>query len=101
MNRPLRAFVNVLMLLFVLSVFGCGRGTPSGPPRFDLVKVGMTVQQVEAVLGKPRYANALAGHPDIELRWYQGDGNNTIFVTFKNGIVEQMHDEKPRSRIGI
>ena len=83
-------------LSFALAAAGCDRGQ-SGPPRVQLVKTGMTVQQVEQVLGKPvSVHNMPPALPGMQLREYRGDGDKRIFIGFKNGVATDISESAPR-----
>ncbi len=89
----LRNVALVLLLAgFVLSVAGCAGGKVS-KSNFDKVKTGMTVAEVEKILGKGveetkkaegPLAAALAGKAKI-ITWT--DGGKSIIVTFLNDKV--------------
>jgi len=103
MNILLNEILGRLMPILIVGVIGCGCGArPSGPPRIDLVQMDMTVEQVDAVLGKPLSVDDnLMNSANVQLRAYQGDGDHWIFVDFKNGRVIRMKDVKPTSKIPI
>jgi hypothetical protein len=77
---------------------GCGNARPK--VRVDLVKKGMTATEVEEILGAPlsivKVGPAQPSDPVQEWRDYQGDGDHTITVRYKNGKVEWFQEITPR-----
>ena len=73
------------------------------PPRvrLDLVKEGMTVGQVEAILGKPLDVMDVGPRkptgPLHQFRTYRGNGSNTIRVHFIDGVVDAFQENGPIS----
>jgi hypothetical protein len=55
----------------------------------EMVKPGMTVEQVEAIFGKPGWV-----HPEyiLESRGYTNDQKHYVYVTFKNGRVFEIEE---------
>ena len=90
-----RGFDLLVSLLLTAAAAGCDRGR-SGPPKVQLVKVGMTVQQVEQVLGKPVRVRNIPTLPGVQLREYRGDGEKRLFITFETGVVTDIDESAPR-----
>ena len=67
-----------------------------GPPRMQLVKLGMTISEVEGVLGQPKSTMPIGDLPGEEYRAYSGDGHNTINIRFKDGIAIHIQEFEPR-----
>ena len=66
-------------------------------PRISLVSKGMTVEQVERVLGKPiEVIDMPPVVPDTQIRHYKGDDDHSNFIHFKKGVAEDIHDSIPR-----
>ena len=87
-NR-LAIVVLVVMGLGVLTLAGCGGKVTKS--NFDQIKTGMTVAEVEGILGKATDTKSgavnlpgIAGSGSI-MTWK--DGEKTIAVTFANGKV--------------
>jgi hypothetical protein len=85
------------MGLMAAAIGGCG---PRPKVRLDLVTKGMTVSQVEAILGKPIEVMDLGPSPPLrpggQLRIYRGDGDHRINVVYHDGIVDHFYDRPPR-----
>jgi hypothetical protein len=66
----------------------------------NLLKKGMNVQQVEKILGEPLKVYGPVriepNDPILEIRWYQGNGDHKIAVTFRDGSVSDFHEEVPK-----
>jgi hypothetical protein len=92
------------VLLLVIWLIYSFAQIPSGPPKIQLLKVGMTVKQAEKILGKPVKTWTVPGAPDSDCRQYKGNKDRTIIVTYKNGTVERFEetvtDSWPRLPIG-
>ena len=83
-----RSLIGVLMLgLILLFLSGCGKVSKSN---YDKIENGMTVSQVEGILGKGKEAGAagaignLTGSVKV-ITW--GDDKKSITVTFVNDKV--------------
>jgi hypothetical protein len=66
------------------------------PPKLSLVKAGMTVEEVEALLGEPIRMDKLPDPltPGEQARWYSGDvWGREIVVDFKDCRVNWFHGD--------
>jgi hypothetical protein len=90
-TRHTRRRVIVSVIVIRLLSGGC-QGCARPKVHLELVKKGMTVAEVEAILGKPieRFSRG------AELRTYRGDGHNLIDVTYQDGKVDSFHEVIPR-----
>ncbi|HET6428823.1 MAG TPA: outer membrane protein assembly factor BamE [Phycisphaerae bacterium] len=94
-----RVALGVLLVGLVLSFAGCG-GKVVNKSNYDKIKMGMTVSQVEAILGKGQQkvettgglppAPGMPGMPTMTtsasiMVW--AEGKSTITVTFMDGKV--------------
>jgi hypothetical protein len=71
----------------------------SGPDS-ERVHVGMTVEQVEAILGKPNWVKEYM--PGDEHRGYSIGGGRTMTIRFKNGRAAEIEQRtrRPWLRVG-
>lgn len=63
----------------------------------DMVRPGMTVEQVEAVFGKPTSVREI--FPGEEWRSYSNDGKHYVNVEFKNGRVFHLEEHTRDTRL--
>jgi hypothetical protein len=97
--RHLALFVSIGTLL---AVGGCGRSpqTSNNKTKVQQVSKGMTVQQVEQILGKPISVLNMPAPPPLESRQYQGytdqEGDHRIDVDFDSGVVIRVIDMVPK-----
>jgi hypothetical protein len=99
MARRLTTILLATSLILIVPLGGCG-GKPK--PKIKQVHVGMTVQQVEDVLGEPIFVGAGAGAVlTHEIRTYKGDGGDMIVVSFEEGIAKDIDEGKRKlNRLG-
>ncbi len=93
-------FAVVVTVGALLAVCRCGdarsHGALNSKAKVQQVKVGMTVKQVDEILGKP------VPNPSLptEIREYQGYadqwGNHDVTVMFKDGVVVRVIDIVPK-----
>jgi hypothetical protein len=76
-----------ILILLLITISGCGGGQAT--PKLEQLTVGMTVKQVEEVLGKP-----IEIFMGSENKRYKGDGDHTIIVIYKNGTAEEFKEKK-------
>ena len=62
-----------------------------------MVRPGMTIEQVEAVLGKPTSVREI--FPGEESRSYSNDGKHYVNVEFKNGRVFHIEEHTRDTRL--
>jgi hypothetical protein len=90
LSRASRSIASVgvgLLLLYWAWVWFSG-------PDFERVQVGMTVEQVEAILGKPNWVQEYT--PSEEHRGYSIGRGRTMIVWFKNGRAAQIEQRTSR-----
>ena len=97
---PLRVVVfSLAAFLFV----GCNRSRPH--VQVELIRNGMSVKEVDAILGKPiRVFDAVLVSPKerpTHFRYYQGDGDHEIHVTFEKDAATDVREWVPRHRLPI
>jgi hypothetical protein len=95
MPRGLAVVLLAISFLLLALIIGCG-----GESKIKQVQVGMTFQEVEEILGEPIHVGPGA-RETLEHRYYKGDGNNEISVTFENGVVKSVREIKPRYRLPV
>ena len=78
--------------LMMVTMVGCGKGVDVSKEAYDKVETGMTLAQVEAILGKGELQaggsggiGGLTGSAKI-YKWV--DGDKTITITFANDKVK-------------
>src|SRR5882757_6176055 len=81
----------LLSLATVVFLKACGV-IHAAPPRIDLIKVGMTVAEVDGALGKPESVMDMPDLPAEQIRVYFGDGDHRIRVRFKNGVATHIKE---------
>lgn len=94
-------------LVITLAAAGCGRASPNttsnSKAKVQQVLIGMTVQQVDQILGKPLRIDTTPTLPSIQIRSYGGYkdqyGTHVIDITFDNGAVITVTDMIPRTGI--
>ncbi len=76
---------------------------PNAQPKIQQLRVGMTVEEVEQVLGKAVWIRPLPASATAkrELREYKGDGAAKIFIRFDGGVAESIEESKPRNRLPV
>ena len=75
--------------LLMLVVAGCGQSTEVSKSSFEKIEIGMTLSQVQGILGKGEVQVGTAGGllSSAEVyTWTQGEKN--IAITFVNGKVK-------------
>jgi len=84
------------ILLALATIIGCGG--QSRNQKINDIHIGMTVQEVEDVVGEPLdvFPGAVSTH---EIRMYKGDGKDTIGVTFEKGVVKSVRLHKWKLRL--
>jgi len=79
----------LLATSFLLAVVGC-----TGRRKIERIHVGMTVHQVEEVLGEPGEVLVYPEWPTREFRSYRGDGKYVIHVEFEEGLAKEAFENK-------
>src|SRR5580704_6816816 len=88
MTRHTRQRLIVSVIVLGLLSGGC-QGCARPKVHLELVKKGMTVAEVEEILGKPTEVSEMRlPFRGAELRRYRGDGDHTIYVTYQDGKVD-------------
>src|SRR5690348_3127142 len=94
MHQRHLVFLLAISLLAAGVIGGCGRSQP----KIQQVNVGMTVAQVETVLGKPMYTTPPAVGSSTSqsvCKVYRGDGNHSIIVCYDNGKATFVKENVP------
>jgi len=94
------AVIGLSLVAGLLAIFVAG-GSGQRQPKMEQVRVGMTMAEVEKVLGKPVWTWKDPDRPNSEIRHYGGDGDHTISVTFDNEIVVEIREYVPRHGIKV
>lgn len=79
--------VLVVAGLAMTMVAGCGGKSKVTKENYDKIKVGMTVDEVQDVLGKPTQESTLGIGPLTMHNMSWTDGDKVITVSFKDGKV--------------
>ena len=85
-RRLPKLWAGVLCLVISLSLISCG-GAKLTQENFEKIQTGMTLAQVQAILGEPTESSSvdLAVFSGTVSKWKQGDV--TITIQFVNGKV--------------
>ena len=75
------------LLLVAVVVIGCGSGNAVSKANLEKIKVGMTISEVTAVLGKPTQILTMGGPETGHYIWLTGDRKHGINIGFKDGKV--------------
>ena len=86
LRRMPKLWTGVLCLVITLSLISCG-GPQLTQENFDKVQTGMTLAQVQAILGEPTESSSVdvAVFSGTVSKWRQGDV--TVTIQFVNGKV--------------
>jgi outer membrane protein assembly factor BamE (lipoprotein component of BamABCDE complex) len=84
----------ILLALVVVALVGCTR-SKINQQNFDKIKLGMTQEKVQQILGPPTEASSLevAVFSGSHAKWVQGD--SAITIQFLNGKVVAKEFSKP------
>jgi hypothetical protein len=90
----LRVFLVIIIGLTIVCLVGC-TGAKISKDNFDKIKLGMTQEEVQAILGPPTEASGLEipVFSGAMSKWIQGD--TVISVQFVNGKVVGKEFSKP------
>ena len=98
--------VPLLVVVCSLAAFlfvGCNRPRPH--VQVELIRNGMSVKEVDAILGKPiKVFDSVLVSPKerpTHFRFYQGDGDHEIHVTFENDAVTDFREWVPKHKLPI
>ncbi len=116
-SRRRRAALLAICLLAAALVGGCTRSQSTIQSKIQQVRIGMTVEEVEQLLGEPLGKGPVhpgdpEQPPDIaslpadaaatwEWREYQGDGKAKILIWFDDGVAIAIQEVKPRNRLPV
>lgn len=86
LSRLPKLWAGALCLVISLNLISCG-GPPLTQENFDKIQNGMTLAQVQAILGEPTESSSVdvAVFSGAVSKWKQGDV--TITIQFVNGKV--------------
>jgi hypothetical protein len=74
-----------IVALAAVLLGGCSKPAPTADPRFDSLKVGMTIEEVEKIMGKPSAkVDSLQGYM---LFWNLESGESIGITTDNDGKV--------------
>jgi len=100
MNMPRKltgTLLICLLLIAAVTLWMFRRGQPN-PSTLNRINPGMTVQQVEDLLGKPtEVIDTSQDRPNTEMRMYNGAGGMSIWIEYKNGVVDKVDEFKHRN----
>jgi len=68
------------------------------PFTMEMVRPGMTIEQVEKLLGEPTHVFPPSAPGDTEWRTYSNDGAHFVEVIFKNGRVFETREYRRDTR---
>ena len=93
-------FVLAVGLAAALALGGCARTSPNSKAKVQQVTVGMSVQQVDQILGTPVSVLNTPTLPTAQIREYEGyrdqGGDHDLFVHFDKGTVTRVVDMIPK-----
>jgi hypothetical protein len=69
------------------------------PLAMEDVRPGMTIEQVEAICGKPASILPPRYRPHVETRAYSNDGVHYLMIEFKDGRVIERSEETHERRL--
>lgn len=95
LNSPMRLTALILTTLLLLGIVGCeSRVTQEN---FNRVKIGMSLQEVHAILGEPSESSSfnLAGLSGTSSEWKRFD--SSITIQFLNDQVTAKQFNKPKN----
>jgi hypothetical protein len=93
-TRQTRERLIVSVIVIGLLSGGC-QGCARPKVHLELVRKGMTIAEVEAILGKPIDISEMPLRGS-QLRAYRGDGDHTIYVRYKDGKADFFDDRAPQ-----
>lgn len=100
-TKPVSLSVAWIIAALAAVVVGCGTTKSAKPPKMQQVRLGMTIEQVEQVLGRPIDASTVAGAPAFQSRVYHGDGDHLITIIFKNGTAISVDERVPKRGLPV
>jgi outer membrane protein assembly factor BamE (lipoprotein component of BamABCDE complex) len=90
LSRLPKLWAGALCLVISLSLISCG-GSKLTQENFEKIQTGMTLAQVQAILGEPTESSSvdLAGFSGTVSKWKQGDVTITIQLVNSKVVAKQ------------
>jgi hypothetical protein len=97
LRQPTKTFVSWVAVALLLSMAAAVVGIVAswGQPKMQLIRIGMSVEDVDRAIGPPTDVVDMPAAPGEEIRLYRGDSGATIQIRFKSRSAIRIQENPP------